>query len=215
MWQFLDKESNQIPYNIGSYLGKKKVFNLGIGFISQKNATWYTENSGLDTIHSDLFLFAADLFYDVPLNAEKETAVTAYFSFSRNDYGKNYLRNIGAMNPANGINSNGTLNGSGNSFPVIGSGITFYGQIGYLFRKNLLKTWGTLQPFVTSQYSQFELLKNPMWMYEAGLNWLLDKHRTKISFNYQSRPIFSKDDSGNWISNQRKGMFVIQFQISI
>jgi hypothetical protein len=42
MWQFLDKESNQVPYMTGSYLGKKRVFNIGSGFAYQKNAVSYT-----------------------------------------------------------------------------------------------------------------------------------------------------------------------------
>lgn len=36
MYQFFDKESNQLPYTVGSYLGKKRVFNIGAGFIYQK-----------------------------------------------------------------------------------------------------------------------------------------------------------------------------------
>ncbi|HEY1040861.1 MAG TPA: hypothetical protein VGF30_15705, partial [Bacteroidia bacterium] len=45
MWQFLDKESNQLPYMTGSYLGKKRVFNIGSGFTYQKNAMWYRNST--------------------------------------------------------------------------------------------------------------------------------------------------------------------------
>jgi hypothetical protein len=31
-YQFLDQEANVLPYKVGSYLGTKKVFNIG-GFI--------------------------------------------------------------------------------------------------------------------------------------------------------------------------------------
>ena len=49
MWQFLEKESNQTPYMIGSYLGKKRVFNIGAGFQYQKDAMTY-RNSKTDSI---------------------------------------------------------------------------------------------------------------------------------------------------------------------
>lgn len=216
-YQFLEKESNDTPYSAGTYLGKKNVFNIGAGFIHQQNAMWHSENeiNGIDTVYSALALFAVDIFYDHVLNAEKETAITTYATFSVNDYGKNYVRNIGVMNAANGVNENGTFNGAGNAFPMIGTGTTFYAQTGYLFKKGLLGKMGTIQPYAAVQYSQLDLLKDPVLMYEGGFNWLIEGHHTKISFNYQSRPVFEQNNSGDWISTHRRGMFVSQFQISI
>lgn len=215
MYQFLEQESNLTPYNVGSYLGQKNVFNIGAGFIFQHNAMWHSENNELDTIHSDLALFAVDVFYDHVIQSEKKTAVTVYASVSSNNYGKNYLRNVGVMNPADGVNSNGTLNGPGNAFPLIGTGTTVYAQVGYIFKNDLLGKMGTIQPYIATQYSNFDLLKDPMLMYEGGLNWLINGHRTKISFNYQSRPVFELNNSGDYISRMRKGMFVTQLQIAI
>ncbi|MCU0389915.1 MAG: hypothetical protein MUE81_02240 [Thermoflexibacter sp.] len=40
-YQFLDEETNLTPYTTGTYLGKKKVFNIGSGFVTQSNAMWY------------------------------------------------------------------------------------------------------------------------------------------------------------------------------
>ncbi len=37
-YQFLDQESNALPYRVGTYLGTKKVFNIGAGFFNQSNA---------------------------------------------------------------------------------------------------------------------------------------------------------------------------------
>lgn len=215
MYQFLEKESNLTPYNKGSYLGEKNVFNIGAGFIFQQDAMWYSENNGADTSLSNLALFAVDVFYDHVVNSEKKTAITAYASFSSNDYGKNYLRTGGPMNPADGTNNNGTLNGPGNAFPIIGTGTTVYAQVGYIFKKGLLGKMGTIQPYVATQYSKFDMLNDPMTMYEGGFNWLIAGQRIKLSFNYQNRPVFEADNLGNYISTKRKGMFVTQFQISI
>lgn len=214
MVQLKDKESNLTPYNVGTYLGKKHILNFGAGFITQKDAMWHLTNLG-DSLNTNLGLFALDVFYDLPLNSKKGTAFTAYGSISYTDYGKNYVRNLGVMNPANGINSNGSFNGSGNSFPIIGTGNTIYAQFGYLLKQNLLRDFGTIQPYVATQYSNFELLNNPMLMYEAGFNWLIEGHRSKISLNYQSRPIFGIDESQDFTLVSRKSMFTLQTQISI
>jgi hypothetical protein len=215
MYQFLGKESNLTPYNVGTYLGKKRVFNIGAGFIAQPDAMWHLSDNGNDTVRTHLNLLAVDVFYDAPLHAEKGNALTVYASFSSNDYGKNYVRNVGVMNPANGTNAEGSFNGAGNAFPMIGTGNTFYAQAGYLFKKDLLGNLGTLQPYAASQYSKFDLLSDPMLMYEAGLNWIIEGHRSKLSLNYQNRPVFIQNNAGDYISDTRKQMVVLQFQISI
>lgn len=166
-------------------------------------------------IHFGANLWAVDVYYDVPLNPEKGNALTAYGSFSSNDYGKNYVRNIGAMNPANGTDHNGSFNGPGNSFPIIGTGNTTYAQVGYLFKRDLLLGLGTVQPYAATQYSKFQLLDDPMVMYEGGINWLIESHRSKLSLNYQNRPVFVDKGLERIISDSRRGMVVCQFQISI
>ena len=215
MYQFLDKESNLTPYNAGTYLGKKRVFNVGAGFIAQSDAMWHLSGNGLDTVRTNLNLWAVDVFYDAPINAEKGNAITAYASFSSNDYGKNYVRNVGVMNPANGTNAQGSFNGPGSAFPMMGTGNTFYAQAGYLLKKGLLGNLGTLQPYATTQYSKFDLLSDPMLMYEAGVNWLIEGHRAKLSLNYQNRPVFMLNEGGDYEKETRKQMVLLQFQISI
>lgn len=214
-YQLLDKEANLTPYAVGSYLGDKKVFNIGVGFISQKNAMWHLSDAGTDTVKSHLQLFAVDIFYDAPIHTEKGNAITAYVSFSSNDYGKNYIRNLGVMNPATSVNTNGSFNGTGNAFPMYGTGTTTYAQLGYKLKSGLLGNRGTLQPYVCTQYSNFQLLKTPMLMYETGINWLIEGHRSKITLNYQDRPVFNLNANNDYAVVTRKGMVVVQFQVSI
>lgn len=48
-----------------------------------------------------------------------------------NNYGPNYVRYSGVSNPASGVNTTvSSLNGAGNNSPVIGTGNTYYIQIG-------------------------------------------------------------------------------------
>ena len=214
MYQFLDKESNLIPYTTGSYLGQKRVFNIGGGFAYQPTAMWY-KNSSNDTIQTAMAIFSVDVFYDAPLNADKGTAIAAYASFMSADYGPNYVRNFGVMNPTNGVNASGTFNGTGNAFPLIGTGDIFYAQVGYLLPKNLLgENNGALQPYIEITHGNYKRLQDPVNTWNVGVNWLISGHTSKITFNYQNRPIFNTDAStGDIVKVSRKGMYVVQYQI--
>jgi hypothetical protein len=217
IWQFWDKESNQFPYMIGSYLGKKKVLALGYGFATQANAMEYRTTPQGKTILAASNQFGIDIFMDTPLNKTKGTALTAYVAFINYDFGPNYLRNGGAINVANGINAKGTANGPGNNFPLIGTGKVYYAQAGYLMRKDLLGDAGTLQPYAQLSISDYEKVANPFSVYDIGVNWLQAGHRSKLSLDYQSRPILAQGTSEKLIKNTaepRKGMLVIQYQFA-
>jgi hypothetical protein len=215
MWQFLDKESNQVPYMTGSYLGKKRVFNIGSGFAYQKNALWY-RNENQDTISTPLKQFGIDVYYDSYINKEKQNAITAYASYLNYNFGPNYIRNAAAMNPANSVVGGSSFNGAGNAIPLIGTGSVLFGQVGYLFRKDLLKSHGTLQPYASGIYANYERLKDPVMVYDLGVNWILNGNNAKISLDYQSRPIFNSDAAGNITETKsaRRGQLVLQYQIA-
>lgn len=212
-YQFLEHESNRTPYHTGSYLGKKKVFNIGAGITYQPNAMWHIENGRTDTSRTDMALWGIDAFFDHPLSA-KGNAITAYAGFFSTQLGPNYFRNVGVMNPADGVNANGTLGGAGNGFPMVGTGTTAYAQVGYLLSKDAFGKYGTLQPFGLIQYSNYEVLNDPMLMWELGANWLIDGHRAKLSLGYQNRPIFKANNAGEFVNTESKGMFVMQYQIN-
>lgn len=213
MLQLRDQESNQTAYNSGTYLGKKDVLTIGAGFITQKEAMWHQE--GAQTRFEDMKLWSADIFYERPLNKTQGNALTLYAAYSITDFGKNYIRNAGVMNPSNGINQGTALNGTGNAFPMVGTGSTLFAQAGYLLNKDFLGKLGTLQPYADIQYSRFDLLGDPMAMYTAGVNWLIDGQRAKISMGYQNRPVYTGDQSGGYRVTAHKGMAVAQLQVSI
>ncbi|MFT4856671.1 MAG: hypothetical protein ACI8YP_002613 [Algoriphagus sp.] len=217
MWQFWDKESNQFPYMTGSYLGKKKVLALGSGFSTQSNAMEYRTTSQGVKILAPSNQFGVDVFIDTPLDKSKGTAFTGYVAYINYDFGPNYLRNGGAINVANGMNANGTANGPGNNFPLIGTGQVYYAQVGYLMRKDLLGDSGTLQPYAQLIVSDYEKVANPFTVYDIGVNWLQAGHRSKLSLDYQSRPILAIGTSDKLIKNKaepRKGMLVMQYQFA-
>lgn len=215
MYQFLDKESNQLPYMTGSYLGKKRIFNIGSGFAYQKNAMWY-RNASLDTVSTPLQQFGVDVFYDSYINKEKQNAITVYASYLNYNFGPNYLRNAGPMNTATGTTGTASFNGAGNAFPLIGTGNVIYAQAAYLFKKDLFKSQGTLQPYASAIYANYQKLKDPMLVYSVGLNWIMSGQNSKLSLDYQSRPIFNTDANGDVreTKSARRGMVVLQYQVA-
>ncbi len=222
-WHFLEEESNETPYNAGTYLGKKRVLTLGAGLVYQKDATRFlTSNTPVqgDTAYHNLLLASVDLFYDTYLDKEKGTALNFYVAYSYFDYGQNYLRTNGVMNTATGSSNANvkSLNGFGNAYAMYGSGNVEYFQLGYKFKNNLLGNRGTLMPYVSSQLAQYQALKfNNMVMAEAGVNWLISNYN-KITLNYQSRPVFQSNlnSSGDPMDNKsaRRGMLYLQYQVS-
>lgn len=215
MYQFLNQEANTTPYTVGTYLGSKDIFNIGAGFIYQPNAMWYLSTVA-DTVSSTIQLLGVDIFWDHPLNKEKGNAITIYAVYNTYNFGPNYMRNVGVMNPANGNNNVAIFNGGGNAFPMIATGSTIYAQVGYLFKDNLLPKNAKLQPYGAFQYGNYERLKDPMIMYEGGVNWYINgSHNSKMTINYQSRPIYETMPNGLIENISRKGMLQLQYQIAI
>lgn len=215
-WNFLDKESHTLPYMTGTYLGKKKILNLEAGFITQSKATWSRETALSDTTYHTMNLMSVAFFYDAPINPEKGTALSAYAGFFDYDFGKGYLRYNGIMNPANGSSNSSAISGSwGNAFPMFGTGQVIYAQIGYLFRRDLLGEGnGTLMPYASLMSADYDRLADRMNVVDVGVNWLIKGHSSKLTLDYQNRPVY-ETQSGELVKTGNKGQVVLQYQISL
>ena len=196
------KEPNLQPFTTGTWLGTKKVLNIGAGFHYNAEGTYsrdqdYVVNAGTRT--HDIKLFGADVFYDAPIDTTSNTALTLYGVYYNYDFGPNYVRNAGLINPGSGIaaGTTGPANLTGNALPLIGTGHSYYAQAGLLLPKNLLGPKARLQPYVAYLRNSWEGLhdtsgnRKEVNVYDAGLNLLLDGHNAKITLNYRARPDFS------------------------
>lgn len=219
MYQFLDQESNFGPGTVGSYLGAKRVFNIGGGFYYQHNAMFHQTSMSLrDTVRQDIMLASLDVFYDTPVNKEKGSAFNIYACYSNYNYGKNFIKVSGPDNPAS---SSAMKNPSlfdkanyGNAFPYLGTGNVGYVQTAYKFRNNLLGKQGTLQVYGDCQYASYDQLKDAMVVFDAGVNWIIKGNNSKFTLNYQNRPYFSENAAGELVQSTRKGSFVLQYQLA-
>lgn len=210
-YQFFDKESNFLPFKVGSYLGTKKMFNLGAGFYTAPSST-KTSVNGIEERHATN-LFAGDVFVDLPIgNKEKKMAVTGYSVFYSYDFGPNYLRNIGIMNegvvdPA--FTGGRALAGPGNLQPMIGTGSIWYTQAGVLLPNKNEKPKVRIQPFAAYTYKNFDALEKASNQFDFGTNFFLDGHHAKITAQYSNRPVYTAVDK----IDSYKGEFLLQLQI--
>lgn len=154
-------------------------------------------------------------FYDGAVNKEKGTAMNAYVGYFNTPYGPGYLRYIGAMNPADGPVASPTYyaGSQGNAFPMNGTGHIFYLQFGYLLKKDLLgKDKGTLMPYTTIQTASFDRLNKQATVINMGINWFIKGNNSKVSLDYQNRPVYTFINDNLVRDSIRKGQFVLQYQ---
>lgn len=210
-YQFLDQEANVLPFKVGSYLGTKKVFNIGAGFYTAPDATKTSVNSTINK--HDIKLFSTDVFLDMPIGKkENKMAVTGYSVLYDYDFGPNYLRNVGIMNIGS-VDPNFTgsraIAGAGNAQPTIGSGTIWYTQAGILLPNKEAKPKVRIQPFGAVTYKNFDALTQSSTQFDMGSNFFIDGHHAKITAQYSTRPVYTSltNRSGSL------GDFVVQLQI--
>lgn len=210
-YQFLDQESNVLPFKVGSYVGTKKVFNIGAGFYTAANATKSSVNNQIQK--HDMNLFSADVFMDLPIGKkEKKMAVTAYSVYYNYDFGPNYLRNVGIMNIGTSdpnFAGNRAIAGPGNAQATIGTGTIWYTQAGFLIPDKNEKPKVRIQPFGAFTYKDFDALQKSSTQFDIGTNFLLDGQHSKITAQYSTRPVYSAPG----VKESSKGEFVVQLQI--
>ena len=85
-YNLFDTESTKLPYQVGSYHGKKKILGIGLGFFSHADGAYNNATNE----HEGVFHVAGDVFYDAPLG-ESGNAINAYASFINFNYGENYV----------------------------------------------------------------------------------------------------------------------------
>ncbi|MCC6410481.1 MAG: porin, partial [Saprospiraceae bacterium] len=215
-WMFWEKENNKLPFFVGSYIGAKKVFNIGAGFYSHANATGTLDWSGPDTARvydfnqNNANLFAVDAYLDMPLGTKKNglclsVLATAYFY----DFGQNYLRNVGILNLHSSTKGEeASFSGAGNAQPTIGTGTIGYVQAGLGLPR--FKNGTQFMPYLTATYKDFERLNESSFQYDLGLNYFILGHNCKLTLQYSSRPVYdrvTRDRDGS------KGEFILQTHI--
>lgn len=214
-YMFGDKENNVLPFFVGSYLGTKKIFNIGAGWYEHKGATASKNTTtGAISNHHQRNL-GVDLFWDQPLNKKKGTAISVYSVYYNYDFGPGYLRNIGILNThpvaaTASVDPKTSWAGGGNLQPTIGTGDIWYTQAGYLLPK--LKNGTAFMPYTTFTYKNFDRIGKASGQYDVGVNYLINGHNAKLTLQYSNRPVYEVRN-GTPMRNGSKGQAVLQAHI--
>ncbi|MFD0862212.1 hypothetical protein ACFQ1M_08320 [Sungkyunkwania multivorans] len=158
-YNFLDQESNFLPYKVGSYLGSKKVFNVGAGFFLHPSGSVVADGVG-ELSGEDVSIFAIDAFYDAPIG-DDGSAITAYATFQNNDYGRDYTL--------------GTTYETGNMI---------YTHVGYLIPGDKEKT--RFQPYLSFSNRSIDAIDNNANRFGIGANAFFTGHHSKLSLEYSN-----------------------------
>jgi hypothetical protein len=169
-YNFWDEESNFLPYKVGTYMGEKKVFNIGAGFfLHPKGSVIDTGTLAAPNLEGEnVSMFAVDAFYDAPIGNDG-SALTAYAVFQSNNYGKNYL------------------------FSAYGTGTMVYGHLGYVFKGDLAKT--RFQPYLSYGTHSYDAVSDNRNNLGLGINAYMSGHNSKLTLEYQNQK-FGATESG-------------------
>ena len=166
-YDFFDKEGNTLPFFVGTYMGKKKILNVGAGFFHHLDgATYYksTDTGTSPTLVSPTS-FAVDVFADLPL-ANKTMGFTGYASFTNHNWGPNLT---------------GGIDG-------VGTGNIAYVQAGLALKE--IKNVGQIQPYVHFTHRDLEahegFAKSNSTRLGIGANWFIEGHNLKLTAEFQT-----------------------------
>jgi hypothetical protein len=213
--QFLDIESNVLPYTVGTYIGAKKVFNWGFGGHAQPIGISYLADAADPTSirKRALFIASTDLFLDIPFKTENGGAATWYGAYYYTDFGPNNLRNVGIMNPGDlGTGVNGPApGGQGNAYTMLGTGNSGYSELGFLMPGTVGKSI-QFQPYINTQLSKWQAYQDIMAHVGVGVNMFIHRHNAKVTLEYRNRPIFNTNGT---VANRKGNSFVLQMHLFI
>lgn len=169
-YNFLDQESNFLPYKVGTYLGGKRVFNIGAGFFMHPNGS--VINTGTDVAPNlqgeDVSIFAVDAYYDAPIG-ESGSALSAYAVYQSSNYGEDYL------------------------FSAYGTGSMLYGHLGYSFKRENSPT--VFQPYFSYGTHSYDAVSDNRNTLGLGINAFMSGHNSKLTLEYKNQKFGSSDVS--------------------
>lgn len=212
-YQFFTKEATVTSFLAGNNLASKKILNVGAGFYSNRSATQSQPSENVFESH-DAHIFGGDVFTEIPVgNKTKEMGLTFYSVFYNYNYGPDYLRMSGVMNPGtvdSGFTGQRALEGAGNNRVLMGTGNIWFTQMGFVLPKFSRKF--KVQPFFNYALKDMKALNQNGSYYDIGTNLYLYGKNAKIVAQYGSRPLY---DIASKRIFDRKGEFLLSLLIAL
>ena len=162
-----------MPYKVGSYVGTKKVFNIGAGFFLHPSGAVVADATG-NLSGEDVSIFAVDAFYDAPIGS-KGGALTAYALYQNADYGKDFRL--------------------GTTYET---GSLVHGHLGYVLP---IQTKAKIQPYLSYDSRKIDAIDDNASQLGIGTNFYLSGHNSKLTLEYQTLK-YADNDAINTITLQ-------------
>ncbi|WP_167343180.1 hypothetical protein [Nonlabens sp. SY33080] len=172
-YNFLDQESNFLPYKVGSYLGSKRVFNIGAGFFYHPNGSTILDAQTNDFIGEDVSIFSLDAFYDAPLG-DNGSSITAYLQYQNSNYGENFAL--------------------GQTYET---GSMLYTHVGYLLPGETDRKV-KIQPYTSFNYRRIDAINDNATRFGIGGNLYFTGHHSKLSVEYSNQKYGNLDAVGTF-----------------
>lgn len=210
-WDFGDKEEDLLPFYAGTYLGRKKILNLGMGWYHHPNASAlkHTPVLGDSIAVFDQLHLGLDAMVEWPVGKH---FFHAYMVWQRQNYGPGYLKHGGVMNAYTApVQAGNSISGGGHAYPTHGTGEFIYGQWGWGFPSF---PWGhRVMPYLAIGYRDYERLSFPTSHYDFGVNYFINDHFAKVTLQYSLRPEVIYDQNIQPRSFGHQGQLILQTQI--
>ena len=222
-WRFGDWEGHTLPFRPMTYIGGKRILNVGAGYYLQANATAsydlsvQTGDPFVSELHHKRSV-AVDVFTEQPVG-DREAAVTGYLAFYDYDFGPDYYRSFGLLNtapsaPAPDFTGSRVVDGFGNAEPLMGSGNILHLQLGYLLPRARTVRNVRYQVFGALSRKSLDFLDVPATKFDLGGNVFLRGHAAKLSVQLGLRPqVFAT--GGGFEARGHRGELVVQMQVAL
>ncbi len=193
-YQFFDKENNSMPFKSATYIGKKKILNIGAGFDYHPQASLMF-NADSSTTKYDKLHLAVDVFLEIPFN--DNSAFTFYAAQFSCNYGPNYTQSFGVQD----------LYGKSISELQYGTGYATFIQTAYLFPAKHLTN--RLQFYYELTLRNFEGAVKEVYHHNIGFNYFIVGHKIKCTLQYENRPVIEDNNT------MRKSLVIGKIQVGI
>lgn len=157
-YSFWDKEGAALPFYTGTYLGSKKILNVGAGFYSFANSSIASQLDGSVDYYNTSHL-AADVFMEQPFGEKGANGMlSAYLAYYNFDFGPN-------------ANNNALVRAA--------TGSVIFGEIGYLLPGK------KIMPYVSFQTRNYDSAGEGSTL-NLGATYFVSGHNLKITGEYHN-----------------------------
>lgn len=157
-YSFWDTEGNALPFYTGTYLGNKKILNLGLGFYNFGNSSIASETNGALSYYNTNHL-SADVFMEYPFGEKGSNGMlSAYVAYYNFDYGPD-ADNTSVVRAA--------------------TGSVIFGEFGYLLPGK------KIMPYVSFQSRNYDAAGEGTTL-NVGATYFVSGHNLKITGEYHN-----------------------------